>query len=81
MNLKILLEEIQSLKEKIHRLDSQIEDILFAKEPLSPEAKLLEIPGVGPKTVAAFIGEVGKCKQILIEQRTYWFYWLTFQDL
>ena len=29
------------------------------KEPPSPEGRLLEIPGVGPKTVAVFRGKVG----------------------
>jgi len=59
MNLRILLEEIKSLKEKIERIDKEIDDILYSKEPPSPEGRLLEIPGVGPKTVAAFRGEVG----------------------
>jgi len=60
MNLRILLEEIKSLKEKIERIDKEIvDDILSSKEPLFPEGRLLEIPGVGPKTVAAFRGEVG----------------------
>jgi len=59
MNLTILLEEIQSLKEKIGRLDEQIDRILKPKEPFSPEGRLLAIPGVGPKTVATFLGEVG----------------------
>lgn len=59
MNLTILLEEIQSLKEKIGRLDEQIDRILKPKEPFSPQGRLLAIPGVGPKTVATFLGEVG----------------------
>lgn len=59
MNLTILLEEIQSLREKIERLDGHIDKILAPKEPSSPEGRLLAIPGVGPKTVAAFLGEVG----------------------
>jgi len=58
-NLRILLEEIRGLKEKIERIDKRIDDILSSKEPASPERRLLEIPGVGPKTVAAFRGEVG----------------------
>jgi len=58
-SIRILLEEIKSLKEKIERIDKQIDDILSSKEPPSPEEHLLEIPGVGPKTVATFIGEVG----------------------
>ena len=59
MNLQILLEEIQSLKKKIERINKEIDDILSSKEPSSPEGRLLEIPGVGPQTIAAFRGEVG----------------------
>ena len=58
-NLRILLEEIESLKEKIERIDKKIDDILSSKEPASPERRLLEIPGVGPRTVATFTGEAG----------------------
>jgi transposase len=59
MNLTILLEEIQALREKIQRLEGQLDEILTPKEPFSPEGRLLQIPGVGPRTVATFLGEVG----------------------
>jgi len=58
-NLRILLEEIESLKEKIERIDKRMDDILSSKEPPSSEGYLLEIPGAGPRTVATFTGEVG----------------------
>jgi len=58
-NLRILLEEIESLKEKIERIDKKIDDILSSMEPASPERRLLEIPGAGPRTVATFTGEAG----------------------
>ena len=60
MALRIIIDEIQFLKNKIKEIEDKIEEILsFNNEPSSPQKRLLGIPGVGPKTVAAFLGEVG----------------------
>jgi len=59
MALRILIEEIQFFEDKIKEIDEKIDEILSSNEPFSPQKRLLSIPGVGPKTVAAFIGEVG----------------------
>jgi len=57
--LRIIIDEIESLRNKIKEIENKIEEILSSDEPSSPQKKLLGIPGVGPKTVAAFLGEVG----------------------
>jgi transposase len=59
MALRMLIDEIQSLENKIKEIEDKIEEILSSNEPFSPQKRLLSIPGVGPKTVAAFLGEVG----------------------
>lgn len=59
MALRIIIDEIESLKNKIKEIEDKIEEILSFNEPSSPQKRLLSIPGVGPKTVAAFLGEVG----------------------
>jgi len=59
MALRILIDEIQSLENKIKEIEDKINEILSSNEPSSPQKRLLCIPGVGPKTVAAFLGEVG----------------------
>ena len=59
MSLRILIDEIQSLENKIKEIEKKIDEILSSNEPSSPQKRLLRIPGVGPKTVAAFLGEVG----------------------
>jgi len=60
MALRIIIDEIQFLKNKIKEIEDKIEEILsFNNEPSSPQKRLLKISGVGPKTVAAFLGEVG----------------------
>jgi len=59
MALRILIDEIQFLKNKIKEIEEKIEEILSSNEPSSPQKRLLSIPGVGPKTIAAFLGEVG----------------------
>lgn len=59
MALRILIDEIQSLENKIKEIEDKIDEILSSNEPSSPQKRLLCIPGVGPKTVAAFLGEVG----------------------
>jgi len=59
MALRIIIDEIQFLKNKIKEIENKIEEILSSDEPSSPQKRLLKISGVGPKTVAAFLGEVG----------------------
>jgi len=59
MSLRILIDEIHSLEDNIKEIDEKINEILSSNEPSSPQKRLLSIPGVGPKTVAAFLGEVG----------------------
>ncbi|GAI37506.1 unnamed protein product, partial [marine sediment metagenome] len=59
MALRILIDEIESLKNKIKEIEDKIEEILSSNQPSSPQKRLLGIPGVGPKTIAAFLGEVG----------------------
>jgi len=60
MALRIIIDEIQFLKNKVKEIEDKIEEILsFNNEPSSPQKRLLGIPGVGPKTVATFLGEVG----------------------
>ena len=53
MALRILIDEIQFLKNKIKEIEDKIDEILSSNEPSSPQKRLLSIPGVGPKTVAA----------------------------
>jgi len=53
MALRILIDEIESLQNKIEEIEDKIEEILSFNEPSSPQKRLLSIPGVGPKTVAA----------------------------
>ena len=53
MTLRILIDEIQFLKNKIKEIEDKIDEILSFNEPSSPQKRLLSIPGVGPKTVAA----------------------------
>jgi len=57
--LRILIDEIQFLKNRTKEIEEKIEEILSFNEPSSPQKRLLSIPGVGPKTVATFLGEVG----------------------
>ena len=59
MALRILIDQIHSFEDKIKEIDEKIDEILSSNEPSSPQKRLLSIPGVGPKTVAAFLGEVG----------------------
>jgi len=49
----------ESLRNKIKEIEDKIEEILSFNEPSSPQKRLLSIPGVGPKTVVAFLEEVG----------------------
>ena len=53
MALRILIDEIESLRNKIKEIEEKIDEILSSNEPSSPQKRLLSIPGVGPKTVAA----------------------------
>jgi len=55
MALRILIDEIESLKNKIKEIEDKIEEILSSNQPSSPQKRLLGIPGVGPKTVAAHL--------------------------
>jgi len=48
MSLRILIDEIHSLENKIKEIDEKID------EPSSLQKRLLSIPGIGPNTVAAF---------------------------
>ncbi|MEA1965387.1 MAG: IS110 family transposase [Candidatus Aerophobetes bacterium] len=57
--LRILIDQIHSFEDKIKEINEKIDEILSFNEPSSPQKRLLSIPGVGPKTVAAFLGEVG----------------------
>jgi len=57
--LRIIIDQIQSFEDKIKEIEKKLDEILSVNEPSSPQKRLLSIPGVGPKTVAAFLGEVG----------------------
>ncbi len=63
LNLNILLSHVEALNKSIAELDQRTEDIL---SPTSnddfhsfPGANLLDIPGIGPKTLAALLSAIG----------------------
>lgn len=60
-HLRMLLALIQQLQVSIKNLDQQIEQILAPQDNQDnfPGSNLLTIPGVGKKTVAAFLSAVG----------------------
>jgi len=59
--LKSLVLNIKNLKDEIDSLDNEIQNILKPDDGSSNDKidNLLTIPGVGPKTIAVFIAEVG----------------------
>ena len=59
--VKSLVLNIKNLKEQINELDNEIQNILKTDNGSSNNDidNLLTIPGVGPKTIAVFIAEVG----------------------
>lgn len=63
LTIKMLLENIQILKNHIGELEKQMEEILSPSSPDDadsfPGANLLSIPGVGKKTLAAMLSAVG----------------------
>jgi transposase len=63
MNLNIILTHVETLHQSIAQLDKRIDDILSPQNSDDansfPGAKLLSIPGVGPKTLAAILSVVG----------------------
>lgn len=65
--LKSLVLNIRNLKEQIDALDNEIQNILKPDDGLSNDKidNLLTIPGVGPKTVAVFLAEVGDIQRFM----------------
>lgn len=63
--LKSLILNIKSLKEQMEFLDNEIQNLLKPDNNHSNTGadNLLTIPGVGPKTVAVFLAEVGDIKR------------------
>src|SRR3989339_74815 len=60
LNLKILLSQIESFDNSISSLDAQIEALLTDdQQNNTPGSNLLDIPGIGAKTVAAMLSAVG----------------------
>ncbi len=63
LTLKILLTQIETLDSSISSLDAQIEALLTDNsQNNTPGSNLLDIPGVGPKTVAALLSAIGDGK-------------------
>jgi len=66
LSLKILLSQIESFDNSITSLDAQIDALLTDdQQNNTPGSNLLDIPGVGPKTVAALLSAVGDGKSFL----------------
>ena len=65
--LKSLVQNIKYLKEQIELLDNEIQLLLKPddKSQNSDVDNLLTIPGVGPKTIAVFLAEVGNIQRFL----------------
>ena len=63
--LKSLIQNIKSLKEQTELLDEEIQNLLKPDDKSSNNDvdNLLTIPGVGPKTIAVFLAEVGDIKR------------------
>jgi len=61
ISIRMLTSQIQQLKDNISNLDQEIDSILNPNNlPPNPlVGNLNTIPGVGPKTIAAIIGEMG----------------------
>jgi transposase len=59
LSLSIIISHIQTLQEDITELDRQIQALLKPKDEESLGSELLSIPGVGPKTIAALLAEIG----------------------
>jgi len=63
LNLNILLTHVETLHHSIAQLDKRMDDILSPQDPDDamsfPGANLLSIPGIGPKTLAAFLSIAG----------------------
>lgn len=63
LSLNILLSQIGSFDNSITSLDAQIDALLTDdQQNNTPGSNLLDIPGVGPKTVAALLSAVGDGK-------------------
>lgn len=63
LSLNILLSQIESFDNSITALDTQIDALLTSdQQNNTPGSNLLDIPGVGPKTVAALLSAVGDGK-------------------
>ena len=65
--VKSLVLNIKNLKEQADSLDNEIQNILKPDDGSSNDKidNLLTIPGVGPKTVAVFLAEVGDIQRFL----------------
>lgn len=61
LSLTIVLDQIKSLKQSITQLEQRIDELINpeGKDYTGLDGTLSTIPGVGPKTIAAFIAEVG----------------------
>lgn len=61
ISIRMLIAQIQQLKTHIAKLDKEIDSILNTPNQTSNPiiSNLNTIPGVGPKTIAAIIGEMG----------------------
>lgn len=60
LNISILISQIEQINASIAKLEESIEDILKPKDLSTPPGfNLNSIPGVGPKTLATFLAEVG----------------------
>lgn len=62
-NLVMLMSHIELLNHSLDDLEKRIEEVLSPKDPNDinsfPGANLLDIPGVGPKTLAAILAAIG----------------------
>jgi transposase len=65
--VKSLVLNIKNLKEQADSLDNEIQNVLKPDDGSSNDKidNLLTIPGVGPKTVAVFLAEVGDIQRFL----------------
>lgn len=60
LNISILISQIEQIQASIAKLEASINDILKPKDlSVPPGFNLNSIPGIGPKTLATFLAEVG----------------------
>lgn len=60
LNISILVNQLEQTQSSITKLEQSIEEILTPKDlSVPPGFNLNSIPGVGPKTLATFLAEVG----------------------